>query len=58
MPVENNLCVNKTMIKNFDFRCLHLWIPHEVRSISSLFFLDDHNNLTLELVKTNFQLLY
>ncbi|CAF1247376.1 unnamed protein product [Rotaria sordida] len=27
-------------------RCLHLWIPHEGRSISSLFFLDDHKNLT------------
>ncbi|CAF0952223.1 unnamed protein product [Rotaria sp. Silwood1] len=35
---------------NFDqpqmCRCLHLWIPHENRSISSLFFLDDHKNLT------------
>lgn len=30
------------------FRCLHLWIPHEGRSISSLFFLDDHKNLTQE----------
>ncbi|CAM2723862.1 unnamed protein product [Rotaria socialis] len=35
---------------NFDqpqtCRCLHLWIPHEGRPISSLFFLDDHKNLT------------
>ena len=29
-------------------RCLHLWIPHEGRPISSLYFLDDHKNLTLE----------
>ncbi|CAF0842028.1 unnamed protein product [Adineta steineri] len=27
-------------------RCLHLWKPHEGRPISSLFFLDDHKNLT------------
>ncbi len=39
------------------FSCLHLWIPHEGRSISSLFFLDDHKNLTLELVKINFQII-
>jgi len=36
---------------NFRFRCLHLWIPHEGRAISSLFFLDDHKNLTQELVE-------
>ncbi|CAF0896830.1 unnamed protein product [Adineta ricciae] len=27
-------------------RCLHVWIPHEGRPVSSLFFLDDHKNLT------------
>jgi len=52
MPVESDLCVNKIWIKNLVFfRCLHLWIPHEGRAISSLFFLDDHKNLTQELVK-------
>lgn len=36
-----------------EFRCLHLWVPHEGRPISSLFFLDDHKNLTQEFVETN-----
>jgi hypothetical protein len=54
---RQGLFADKIWIKNWFFRCLHLWIPHEGRPISSLFFLDDHKNLTQELVKIIFEII-